>query len=160
MNAYTILYFTDLHFVVFPIFFNFTDLSIMHLSMWILLGCPPGCPMEFRQRKCFSVRITTLPWTFTVRIPSQKIYFSTICNVRISEQCQKELLLSESPLLYGQMDSCQNPGLGGISPQGSRWQTSHYFKWYKIFGCLLNITDIASPTNIAKLYSKQTFLKQ
>ncbi len=75
---------------------------------------------------------------FHVRIPSQNIYVSTICNyVRImSEWCWKEILLSESPVwsngpisestvwsngpisesLYGQMDLCQNPLYGQMGP--------------------------------------------
>ncbi len=43
-------------------------------------------PKEFWWRKCLSVRIPTLPWAFIVRICFQKIYFSTICNVRMMSE--------------------------------------------------------------------------
>ncbi len=46
-----------------------------------------GWPKEFWCRKGLSVRINTLTWLpFTVRLPFQKIYISTICNVRMSER--------------------------------------------------------------------------
>ncbi len=50
-------------------------------------GSPhPGWPKEFWQRKCFSVKILTLPWSFIVRIPSQMISISTICNVTVMQE--------------------------------------------------------------------------
>ncbi len=61
--------------------------DVMHLSMWILqLPPPPGWTKEFCQRNV-SVRIPTLPWTFT----SQNIYISVML-----EWFWKELLFSES----------------------------------------------------------------
>ncbi len=55
----------------------------MHMLMWNLWVPPPGWPRDFWWKKGLSVRILTLPLAFTVRIPSQKIYISTICNVRM-----------------------------------------------------------------------------
>ncbi len=56
---------------------------------------PESCTSLVDPRICdinISVIIHTLPWTFTVKIPSQKINFSTI--FLISEWCHKEVLLS------------------------------------------------------------------
>ncbi len=46
----------------------------------------PGWCKECWWRKSLSVRIPTLPLAFMVRMPSQKIYISTICNVRMMLQ--------------------------------------------------------------------------
>ncbi len=61
----------------------------MHLSIWILLGSPNSCK-EFWQRKV-SVKIPTLPWTFSFRINSQKIYICTTFNIRKNCYCQTPL---------------------------------------------------------------------
>ncbi len=59
----------------------------MHLSMLILPGGRgAGWPKKFGQRKGLFVRISNLPSPFTVRIPSKKIYISTICNVRMMSE--------------------------------------------------------------------------
>ncbi len=47
------------------------------------------------------VRIATLPLAFTVRVPSQNIYITTICNCH--NDVRKNLLLSEFPVDHHHM---------------------------------------------------------
>ncbi len=90
-----------------------------------------GWSSEYWKIKYFSVRILTLPWTFTVRISSQKSYISTICNVRImSELFQNKLLLSQSPVWSGgplseswgwSGNPCFQDSLGQVHNQKGCW---------------------------------------
>ncbi len=60
---------------------------------------PPGWSKDFWQR-FVSVRIPILSWTFNVRIPSQKIYISTICQNDVGKNfcCQKHLYGRTDPV--------------------------------------------------------------
>ncbi len=62
------------------------------LHLWI--PWPPADLMN-SDIKCLFVRIPTMLLAFTLRIPSQKIIFLPFL---MSEWCQKEWLLSESPV--------------------------------------------------------------
>ncbi len=93
-------------------------LIIMHLSMWIL---PPlADPRKSDLRKYLSVRICSLPWTFTVRIPSQKIY----CNVRIM---MERIALFRISVLWDRpmLEYKWWPEGGGV-PQDSLWQVHNH----------------------------------
>ncbi len=82
----------------------------MHDSKWMPGGDKPG---DSDMENVY-VRIPTLSWTFTIRMPSQKIYISTICNVKM----MLEWLAGQNPR-YGQTDPCQNPEGDWRFPQDS-----------------------------------------
>ncbi len=77
-------------------------LLVMHLSKWIWGG--GRLTQEFWWRKGLSVRILALPLTFTVRIPTQKIYVSSICNVRMTLEriavVRVPCILRQTPVIY------------------------------------------------------------
>ncbi len=105
----------------------------MHLLMWILQGAPPQVDKEFWQRKCFTVRIPTLSWIFTVRILSQKIYFYHL-------QCQNEVgkhWCCQNPL-YGQMGPCQND-------EGDLPLPAHYDRCITSWQCCQSVRYTWSP---------------
>ncbi len=100
--------------------------ELIHLSKWVLGGGGhPGWPKEFWWRNSLSIRILTLPWAVAVRIPSQNINISNICNVRMMSEWYRKELLFQSPM-YGRTYPCHNPvdGLGASHPPRIHFDTT------------------------------------
>ncbi len=108
----------------------------------MLFYLPPSYLKEFWWRKRLSIRISILPWVLTIRIPSQKIHISTICNVRMMPQC-----VPKSPV-YGQIGSSHR----SANPQNSLWLM------YEDALHLFYVTIILQITLCTRMFCTKTFV--
>ncbi len=95
-------------------------------AVWSLLDYSHVNPQPLRQMQGILTE-TNLPWTFTVKVPSQKIYFSTIFNVRI---LFKSVAIVRVPCMVGKTTPRQNH-IGCLGRRGDLYLTGHAVNYVK-----------------------------
>ncbi len=123
----------------------------MYVLMWILqMGA--GWPKEFWGRKGLSVRIPTLPLAFTLMIPSQNIYISTIYYVRMVS-CGRVVLRVLHPAEENRVSIWQTNKMLGLT---KRLITMSAYWCFNIFSfhSIINYHKIVFITKIMCAYQR------